>query len=56
MTEYYLGVPSPATIIGTLSFLLIMDIAAVALRFVARSRRKQGFQADDWLTIPALVS
>ncbi|CAI6331414.1 unnamed protein product [Periconia digitata] len=56
MTAYYfLGVPSPATIIGTLSFLFVLDVTAVALRFISRQRRKQGFQADDWLTIPALL-
>ncbi|CAI6336764.1 unnamed protein product [Periconia digitata] len=52
---YYLGVPSPATIIGTLTSLLILDILAVALRFVVRKSRKQRLQADDWLTIPALI-
>lgn len=55
MAGYYMGVPSPATIIAVLSALLALNISAVVLRFVARKKLKQPFLSDDWLTIPSLV-
>jgi len=56
MTGYYMGVPSPTAIISSLSVFLVLDVAAVVLRFGARIKSRQPIQADDWLTIPGLVS
>lgn len=56
MAQYYMGVPSPTTIITCLSVLLALDFAVVVLRFYARKRTRQLFQADDWLTVPSLAS
>lgn len=35
---------------------LVLDIAAITLRFVARRRLKQALKADDWLMFLGTVS
>jgi hypothetical protein len=55
MAAYYLGIPSPAVIIACLTILLLLDVGAVIMRFVARRKLKQRFLTDDWLTVPSLV-
>jgi hypothetical protein len=55
MAEYYMGIPSPAVIISCLTILLLLDVGAVTMRFLARRKLKQRFLADDWLTVPSLV-
>ncbi|PVI01602.1 hypothetical protein DM02DRAFT_341510 [Periconia macrospinosa] len=47
MTAYYLSVPSPGSIIGSITLLLILHVAGVGLRFAARMIRKQGLQTDE---------
>jgi hypothetical protein len=55
MAGYYMGVPSPTTIFLCLSILPVLNLGAVTLRFSARKKLKQPFEADDWLTVPSLV-
>lgn len=46
---------SPATVVGVTAALLVLDIVAVALRFIARRTRSQSLKADDWLSFVALL-
>lgn len=47
--------PSVPTIIGALSFMLLLNVLAIFLRFYARRGLGQRLQADDWLMIPAII-
>ncbi|KAF1997068.1 hypothetical protein P154DRAFT_298233 [Amniculicola lignicola CBS 123094] len=47
--------PSPATIIATITAILLLSIFAVFLRFYILRRRSQRWRTDDWLTLPCLV-
>ena len=46
---------SPATIIAIAVLLPVLDIIAVAMRFITRRVQRLQLQTDDWLTLPALV-
>ena len=45
-----------ANLIALGSIFLGLSVITVVLRFYARRRQKAPLQADDWLTVPALVS
>ena len=47
--------PSVPTIIGVLTFLLVLDVIAVVLRFYTRRGLRQKLQADDWLMVPIVI-
>ena len=47
--------PSIPTIIGVITFLLVLDVVAVALRLYARRGLKQKLRADDWLMVPIII-
>ena len=44
---------------GIIAAAVILEVLAVlctSLRFLSRRMRAQGYRADDWLTVPAMVS
>ena len=43
-------------VVGVSIFLTVLPAIVVVLRFGARHVQKLPFKADDWLTIPAIVS
>ena len=47
--------PAPSSLIAASIVLPVLDIIFVFLRFYTRRRQRQQLQADDWVTIPALV-
>ncbi|KAJ4304515.1 hypothetical protein N0V90_000041 [Kalmusia sp. IMI 367209] len=47
--------PSVPTIIGVITFLLVCNVFAVALRFYTRRALGQRLQADDWLMVPIMI-
>lgn len=48
-------VTEPGHVIAAAMFLSVIDITAVALRFWARYKQREKFQADDLLMLPAVV-
>ncbi|KAK2592307.1 hypothetical protein QQS21_009997 [Conoideocrella luteorostrata] len=47
---------SASSLIAASAVTLGFGVITVALRFYARRRQKAALLADDWLTLPALVS
>ncbi|KAL5114215.1 hypothetical protein ACEQ8H_007917 [Pleosporales sp. CAS-2024a] len=46
---------SPTTVVVVTAVMLSLDIMAVALRFAARSQKRQSLRADDWFCLIALL-
>jgi hypothetical protein len=47
--------PSIPAFIVTIAIFLLLDVLAVALRFLTRRKLRLRCQLDDWLTIPSLL-
>ena len=46
---------TPAAVVTLAVILPLIDVVAVGLRFYARRKQRLPLQADNWLTLPALV-
>ena len=51
----FFDTPSIPSLYGSIIPFLVLDVVVVILRFVARRRLGQKFQADDWLMLPVLL-